>query len=249
MILQDFHTHTTYCDGKNSPEEMVLAAIERGMEKLGLSCHSYTDFDTSYCIKKEKIADYQAEIRSLAEKYKDKIQVFCGVEQDYFSDCTTEGFDYVIGSVHYVKKDGLYLAIDISEEMFVDHVKKHYGGDFIALCEDYFAIIGDVAKKTNASIIGHFDLVSKFNEGDKLFDSSNERYIDAAKKAVDKILESGKVFEINTGAITRGLRTQAYPDKRIMDYIKEKGGKFILSSDSHSTESLCAYFGDYKSFI
>ncbi len=249
MILQDFHTHTTYCDGKNSPEEMVRAAIGLGMEKIGLACHSYTDFDTSYCIKKEKITDFKAEIRALAEKYKGKIQVFCGVEKDYFSDCTADGFDYVIGSVHYVKKDGLYLALDISEELFAENVKKYYGGDFFALCEDYFALVGGVTAKTNADIIGHFDLVSKFNEGDKLFDSSNERYLSAAKKAVDRILESGKVFEINTGAITRGLRTWAYPDKRILDYIKEKGGKFILSSDSHSTESLCAYFQDYKDFI
>lgn len=249
MILQDFHTHTTYCDGKNSPEEMVIAAIKMGMEKIGLACHSYTDFDTSYCIKKEKVADFQAEIRSLAEKYKDKIQVLCGVEQDYFSTESTEGFDYVIASVHYVKKDGLYLAIDISEEIFADHVKKHYGGDFIALCEDYFELIGDAPTKTNADIIGHFDLASKFNEGDKLFDSLNERYLRAAKKAVDKILKYDKVFEINTGAITRGLRRHAYPDTTIMDYIRENGGKFILSSDSHSTESLCAYFENYKKFI
>ncbi len=249
MILKDFHTHTTYCDGKNSPEEMVLAAIEMGMEKLGLACHSYTDFDTSYCIKKEKVADFQTEVRNLAEKYKDKIQVLCGVEQDYFSDYTTDGFDYVIASVHCVKKDGLYLAIDISEELFVENVKDHYGGDFISLCEDYFALIGDIAAKTNADIIGHFDLVSKFNEGDKLFDSSDKRYINAAKKAVDKILECDTVFEINTGAITRGLRKHAYPDAIIMDYIRENGGRFILSSDSHSPESLCAYFQDYEKFI
>ena len=249
MILQDFHTHTTYCDGKNSPEEMVIAAIEIGMEKLGLVCHSYTDFDTSYCIKKEKIADFQAEIRNLAEKYKDKIQVLCGVEQDYFSTESTDGFDYIIASVHYVKKDGLYLAVDESEEIFADHVKKHYGGDFIAFCEDYFELVGDALTKTNADIIGHFDLVSKFNEGDKLFDLSNERYLNAAKKAIDKLLECDKIFEINTGSIARGLRAQAYPDKRIMDYVRENGGKFILSSDSHSTESLCAYFKDYEKFI
>ena len=42
MILTDLHVHTNYCDGKNTPEEMVLAAIEKGMECIGFSVHSYT---------------------------------------------------------------------------------------------------------------------------------------------------------------------------------------------------------------
>ena len=72
MILRDLHVHTTYCDGQNSPEEMVISAIDKGLECIGFSGHSYTFFDTRYCIKKEKIADYISEINALKEKYKDK---------------------------------------------------------------------------------------------------------------------------------------------------------------------------------
>ena len=86
MILTDLHVHTNYCDGKNTPEEMVLAAIEKGMECIGFSVHSYTEFDTSFCIKSEKVADYKAEINGLKEKYKDKIRILCGTEMDYFSE-------------------------------------------------------------------------------------------------------------------------------------------------------------------
>ena len=32
---QDFHMHTTFCDGKNSPEDMVLGAIEKGLKRVG----------------------------------------------------------------------------------------------------------------------------------------------------------------------------------------------------------------------
>ena len=42
MIAQDFHIHTSYCDGKNTPEEMIQAAIKLNMQKIGLVCHSYT---------------------------------------------------------------------------------------------------------------------------------------------------------------------------------------------------------------
>ena len=50
MIRTDLHVHTTYCDGKNTPEEVVLSAIEKGVERLGFSGHAYTSFDESYCM-------------------------------------------------------------------------------------------------------------------------------------------------------------------------------------------------------
>ena len=41
------HTHTTFCDGKNSVEEMTLAAIERGFVALGFSMHGWTPYETT----------------------------------------------------------------------------------------------------------------------------------------------------------------------------------------------------------
>ena len=119
MILEDFHIHTTFCDGSDSPEEILRAAIFLGMKRIGFSCHNYTYFDESYCIKKDKIKDYKAEIRFLAEKYRDKIEVFCGTETDYYSDESTEDFDYVIGSVHYLKKNGSFFELDNSRDEFM----------------------------------------------------------------------------------------------------------------------------------
>ena len=40
----DFHTHTHYCDGAHSPEEMVLSAIEKGLTTLGIVTHSPMPF-------------------------------------------------------------------------------------------------------------------------------------------------------------------------------------------------------------
>lgn len=45
MELKNFHTHTTYCDGKNTAEEMILAAINQGFTALGFSGHSHTSID------------------------------------------------------------------------------------------------------------------------------------------------------------------------------------------------------------
>ncbi len=243
--MRDFHIHTTYCDGKDSPRDMVLSAIEKGVEEIGFSAHSYTFFDESYCIKKENVEKYKEEIKALREEFEDRIKLYCGIEQDYYSAETTEGFDYVIGSVHYVKKGDEYLPVDESEEIFCDIVKKYYNGDFYSLAEDYFETVSKVIEKTNADIIGHLDLITKFNEGGKLFDEKNERYVVSYKKAVDNLIKTGKVFEINTGAISRGYRSVPYPGEDIRDYIASKGGKFILSSDAHTREGLCFEFENY----
>ena len=249
MILSDFHIHTTFCDGKNPPEEMVISAIEKNMTNIGFSVHSYTFFDESYCIKKGETQNYLNELSALKEKYKDKIHIYAGVEQDYYSDSTTDDFDYVIGSVHYLKVNGEYCPIDFSADKLSKAVKDHFGGDFYLMTEHYFDTLSDIVSKTNADIIGHFDLITKFNETDNLFDAKNKRYIDAAKKYIDRLIPYGKPFEINTGAISRGYRTTPYPDLDLISYIIEKGGRLILSSDSHRAETLLFQFNKWKYLI
>ena len=63
-LYTDLHTHTTYCDGTCSPEQLVLGAIERGVKVLGICAHSYTDFDLRYCLKKENYASFQKEVNA-----------------------------------------------------------------------------------------------------------------------------------------------------------------------------------------
>ena len=72
---------------------MILDAISAGFDVLGFSGHSYTSYDESYCMSREQTEAYAAEIRSLAEKYKDRITVWCGLEKDFFAD--DEGFAFV----------------------------------------------------------------------------------------------------------------------------------------------------------
>ncbi len=246
MILENFHVHSTYCDGKNTLEEMVRSAIDLKMTRIGFSGHAYTAFSDVYCMSLEDTKKYEQDIAELKEKYADKITILCGLEMDYFSDKPNIKTDYRIGSVHYVKKDGKYFEVDSDEEDFKSNVANFFGGDYYTYAEEYFALMGDVINKTDADIVGHFDLCSKFNEGNRLFDTQNPRYIATAKTAIDKLILCGKPFEINTGAISRGYRTEAYPEMQFLKYIAEKGGKVILSSDSHSANTLCYKFEEYE---
>ncbi len=229
----NFHTHTTFCDGKSTAEGLVQAAIQKGMTALGFSGHAYTPHDASYCMTKEKTVAYRREILRLKDVYQDKIYIFCGLEMDYFSEEDTKDYDFIIGSVHYVKKNGQFFAVDESKEMFLQNIKVGWNGDFYAFAEDYFALVSRVVEKTNADIIGHFDLITKFNEGGACFDENHPRYKAAWDKALKALIKTGKPFEINTGAMQRGYRSVPYPAVPILQKIKEYGGEVLITSDCH----------------
>ena len=238
MIPSNIHTHTCYCDGRDTPEELILEAIRLGCPAIGFSGHSFTPFDTSYCMSEEKTAEYVAEVRRLAEQYEDKIKVLCGIEQDYFSPMPTDGYDYVIGAVHYIEKDGAYLPVDDSRETQIADVKKYYGGDFYAFCEDYYRLVAKVYEKTKCKIVAHFDLVTKFNEAGDLFDATHPRYVAAADAAIRALLPCPVTFEINYGAVARGYRKTPYPEPRILDTLRSAGARIITTSDCHDKQFL-----------
>jgi hypothetical protein len=76
-------------------------------------------------------------VRAVAERYKDKIDVLLGLELDYFSKTPEYKYDYLIGSVHYVKTPNTYIAVDLSPDDLKVKVGEEYGGDFLAFAKDY----------------------------------------------------------------------------------------------------------------
>ena len=256
--LADFHTHTSYCDGGNTAAEMLAGALAKGLKAYGFSGHGYTTYDESYCMLPEQEAAYEADVRALAEQYADRIEILCGVEQDCLAGTPTRDWDYVIGSVHYIDcspEGGGIAVIDESKEIWLEIVEKYFGGDVYAMIERYYETEAEVVSRTGADIIGHLDLITKYNAGGEggkqgaIFDEGHPRYVAAWQKAVDKLLQTGALFEINTGGMTRGYRTDTYPAKPILDYIAANGGRFILSSDSHAPDSLCSRFEDYRHYL
>lgn len=247
--LQDLHMHTTFCDGKNTPEEMVLSAIEKGLKVVGISCHSYTDFTGECCVKPENELLFVKTVNELKKKYADKIKVLVGIEYDLFTTASMGEYDYVIGSVHYYKRGDKYNFIDRSKPEFLRSVKELFNGDYYSAVEEYYENVSNVVEKTNCDIIGHIDLVSKFNQDYNLFDETHPRYVNAYKKTIDKLVKYNKPFEINTGAISRGYRNEPYPSNQILEYIKSKGGYFILSSDSHAKENIAYQYDKWKGLL
>lgn len=240
----NLHTHTSYCDGKNSAEEMVLSAIAKGFDILGFSGHSYTPFDESYCMSLEDTLRYRREIAFLKEKYKREITILCGIEQDYYSNQPVSEYDYVIGSVHafYKEQNGQrqYIYVDWDADTIRKAAEEFYAGDMLTLAEDYYHTVSDVVKRTGCQIIGHFDLLTKFNETESipLFDETHPRYQNAALQALEKLLDADPIFEINTGAMAKGYRSRPYPSLLLLCRICQRGGRIMINSDSHSADTL-----------
>ncbi len=237
MRLSNYHTHTCYCDGQDSPEELVQEALRLGCPELGFSGHAHVSFDDC-CMTPEGTEAYIREIRALQETYRDQIRIWLGIEQDYYSDFPTDPYEFVIGSVHYVFRDGEYLFVDESLERQQQAVNEHYGGDYYAMIEDYYATVAQIYDKTHCDIVGHFDLVCKYNENGDLFDPAHPRYRRAAQEAMEYLLQKPVLFEINTGAMARGYRTRPYPDYPLLRELEARGARLILSSDCHERKNL-----------
>ena len=161
--------------------------------------------------------------------------------------------DYIIGSVHYVKApDGNLVAVDISPENLADGIRAHFEGSVEAYIRAYFAQEREMIAKFDFDIIGHPDLVRKFNAKSPYFNENDVWYVEELVKTADVIAASGKIVEVNTGAISRGWLDDAYPSRPFRDLLRERGVKFVLNSDSHSAEAVdCAFdrFAKSENFV
>ena len=239
LTKSNLHTHTSFADGKHTAEEVVLSAINAGMEVLGFSEHSFHPHPAVYGMKSIEVQEeYRKEIERIKNLYADRIKILCGIEQDSHCGIPTDVFDYVIGSVHYVKLGGELCCVDLSAQTTLDAIKKHCGGDPIKYAKAYFEAVANVEKDTQCDIVGHFDLLTKFNEQTAIFDTSDPRYIKAGLEALDALLERNVIFEINTGAMARGYRSTPYPAPVFLHRIAEKRGNVTITSDAHNKDFL-----------
>lgn len=239
MHKQNLHTHSNYSDGKNSPEETVLAAIARGFDSLGFSEHSYNKYSTwPYQMTPERTALYVQEIRTLAEKYRGQIDIFCGLEYELVADYPTETLDYIIGSVHYLDCGSKTASFDSNLERTLDYINTYFAGDGMRFAKCYFETVSRLAEKGRIDIIGHFDLISKNTEQGSFLDTDDKRYLSMGLEAIHALKGKIPFFEVNTGAIARGYRTAPYPQIEFLREFKACGFGAVITSDCHDKQLL-----------
>ena len=240
-IRGDFHTHTTYCDGKSTPREMVEAAYRMGLTDFGISGHAdYSMYEPGFGMSDAILASYRQELQKLKEEYAGKLNLYIGIELDVLGP--RQQADYAIGSTHSVLKNGQLVCVDDTEEKLVQGVETLWNGDWYTFAKDYYELEGTVYDRLKCDWVGHFDLLTKFNEGYKHFDEMKDAYLEPALAAMKKLHRQGLPFEINTGAMSRGYRTAPYPNPILLRELHAMGGRIMINSDSHSAGTIAYAF-------
>ena len=239
-ILSTLHNHCTMCDGRSSPEEMLSAAEAAGFTDFGMSCHGYAPFDPAYSIPGEE--EYLSAMADLRAAWAGRLRLHVGVEEDLFApSAMPERYDYRIGDVHYAldRSTGEFVPVDGSVDELVRVIRDLFHGSAMDMVRDYYANMV-AASERRPLILGHFDLITKYNDRGHFFDEDSDEYRDVAVQALEACLAGSAVFEINAGAAVKGLRRDPYPAPFLLRRLRELGGRVTLSADCHYAPRLTA---------
>lgn len=247
---QNLHIHSTYADGKDTPEEMISAAISKNFDSIGFSEHSYMSFSSyPFQMTEEDAEVYKKEIRSLKNKYSGIIDIFCGMELEFFSDVKTDGYDYIIGSVHYLDFEGKIVGFDRGLAETENYINDNFGADGMAFAKKYYETIARLPERKCVDIIGHFDLLTKNNEHGGFIDVSSKKYLNMGYEAINALKGKIPFFEVNTGAISRGYRTSPYPQIEFLKEFKRLGFGVVITSDCHDRNFIDMHFEEARELI
>jgi len=241
----DQHIHTALCGhARGSMEEMVQAAIDRGMPYIGFTAHlpyppSFVEPVPDCVIPSGRFQEYMNEGELLRRKYSDRIEIGIGAEVDFLPEYLDETrlllkqhrFDMIIGSIHIL--DG--VPVDYSEDVLKQGIRQF--GSIREMWRRYLACMDDMILAGFCDVVGHLDLPKKF---------SGEPDWEWIGEAVDRVLGHMKdrdmALDINTGGIDRSVTRTAYPSRRILELAAEAGIAVILGSDAHEPGQVGRYF-------
>jgi histidinol-phosphatase (PHP family) len=212
---------------------MIEEAIARGFDSLGFSIHSHVPY-SSLRITPDRIEAYNKKINELKPIYADRIKIFRGIEHDFYSDSSPNGYDYNLLAVHYLMANGNCRGFDVSLEGTVKYVNENFGGDGLAFAKRYYETLADAPSIGKFDIIAHIDIVAKNNEKGGFFDTSSKEYLSYAYDAIDALKGKIPFFEVNTGGVARGYRSSFYPQRELLIRLRECGFGATISSDCHN---------------
>ena len=237
-MIADYHTHTRLCKhAEGDVEEYVRRALDIGLDEVGCSEHMPMphDFDLRHRPTIEEYTSvYAPQVSEIAEKYKGGIAVRRGIEaeflpgtEEWVAKFIREGdFDFVIGSVHFVGKNG-------SERSLFG--REYHPEEIETLTIDYFESIRASAMSGMFDIVAHCDLVKKF--GLRLGTRTEE----AMRESMKAVKRSDLCIEINTSGL-RKPEQDTYPGEHVLQIAKELKIPLPLGSDAHKPGQVGASF-------
>jgi histidinol-phosphatase (PHP family) len=229
--LVDYHMHTTFSDGNDTYLSYLEQARKRDLAEIGFSDH-ITLHPTVWGVQEVDYPVLRENLKNLCNDFSEDVQVRFGLEVDYFEGKEEEiaqvisyfPVDYVIGSVHFI--DGWNFDGDQS-------LYGKWPNDEVY--QRYFKLLQKAAKSGLFDIIGHFDLVKKFN----CWPESDQTHLfDETLKVMG---EANVVMELNTSGLDRPCK-EVYPSQKIIELAFKNGVAVTLGSDAHRPEQVGRYF-------
>jgi len=238
-MIATYHNHTTWSDGKRSPEAMYDSAVAQGINELGISDHLTlhpSDERVSWSMDPTRVEEYVQSISALRDRAPNGPVVRVGVEVDYFPGHASRikavldslELDFVVGSVHFVGEHTIDGNPDIWAAM----------GDSErddAHCR-YWQLLAELAGSGLADIAAHLDLPKKFG----LYTKTDMTPL--VEVALDAIAGSNMVVELNTAGWYAPC-AEAYPGLEILRACRRREIPVTISADAHAPSHLLRDFG------
>ena len=238
--LQNLHVHTCFCDGQDTPEALVQEAISLHMEGIGFSAHASTaPCSPEGCLPLEKEAAYKAEILRLKKKYDDQLRIFLGLEFEMYSQCDPAGYEYMIGACHFLKIGDTMINYDEGTPESTQRViDTWYGGDGLAMAEQYYEDFTRITDLQPISIIGHFDIIRSYCRKYHLFDDTSSCYKTAAIESLRTLAKKVPVFELNMSPVISDPLACPFPAPFLLKELAALGGQVVITNDCHTRKYL-----------
>jgi histidinol-phosphatase (PHP family) len=244
----NYHTHSSFCDGKSEMSDIITKAKELKIKSLGFSSHAPLPFECKWCMKREALQRYVDEIGMLSSIHND-IELYKGLEIDYIPDTVNvshfnETLDYTIGSIHFVEKfsDGKGWEIDGPHQFFLEGFKQIFHNNIKDVIVRYFDLTCEMVNNFPPTIVGHLDKIKIQNIDNKFFSENERWYREEVKKTIAVIAKSQCIVEVNTRGIYQKKSESVYPSPWILELIFENHIPITINSDAHHADDLRGYF-------
>lgn len=236
-LIYDYHMHTPLCGhATGEPAEYAAQAIATGLQEIGFSDHApfVHKEDPGVTMSMAQLPDYYEMIEAVRDRYKKELTVKIAIEADFIPgyEERTQAilddypYDYVIGSVHFIKDWG-----------FDDPGQRDKWNeqDVTDVYRDYYELLRDSARSGMFDIIAHCDLVKKFGH------LPGEDMTEQVEQTAQVFKESGVAIEINTSGWRKTCQEQ-YPARSCLEIYAAHGIPLTFGSDAHKPEDVGADF-------
>lgn len=232
-IFYDSHMHTPLCKHAwGEPEEYAEQGLRAGLKGIIFTCHCPmpNGFWPTVRMDESEFDTYVAMVARTTEKYKGKLDVWLGLESEYFPGYEKyieelhqrSDFHFILGSVHWQAKE---------------YLQKFETGTIEGFRRTYFNHLADSAESGLYDCLGHPDLVKNYHPDSWCFPILK----DHVARCLDRIAATGVAMELNTSGLNKSY-AEMNPGNEMLGMMAERKIPIVVGSDAHRAPRVGEHF-------